>query len=391
METKPKHHQVPVVRIKEILPHNNADSLELIPIEGFQVVVKKGEYKIGDLAYYIYPDSVVPVREEFEWLWKDRITNPDGTWRDGLKEVPLKYRRISVRRFRGQWSEGLLMPLKSALDLYNPKTNPLDWKEGEDVSDLLGITHYEPPEPAEFGGDNEKGPKGRPRTLKGWIRFIGWKIAGLFGYYHPMMGTNEKGPANLPPHYDVENFKNYKNAFEEGEQVVVTEKLHGCQGRYVYQDGHMYAGSRNYWKHPKSKNIWRKALQDNPWIEEWCKANEGFTLYGELLPCQGPSFQYGIEKGLTTFHVFDILDPSHEWLASEAVLTNMKINPVPILFTGPYETSKVIALADGKSIIDKTHKTVREGVVIKPAKERHIRGLGRLKLKIVSNTFLEKS
>lgn len=45
-------------------------------------------------------------------------------------------------------------------------------------------------------------------------------------------------------------------------------------------------------------------------------------------------------------------------------------------------------LVDGKSAVD--NKTMREGFVIRPVKERHVRGLGRLILKVVSNKFLEK-
>src|SRR5579859_7910226 len=103
MEDKKASHKAPVVVIKEILPHGNADALEIIKIDGYQVVTKKGQFSIGDAGIYIYPDSVVPQTPPFAFIWEPYVTL-DGT-------VPEKRRRITVRKFRGEWSEGLLLPV----------------------------------------------------------------------------------------------------------------------------------------------------------------------------------------------------------------------------------------------------------------------------------------
>jgi len=375
-----------VVRIKEILPHNNADSLELIPIEGFQVVVRKGEHKIGDLTYFIYPDSVVPIRPEFEFLWENKVLPGE--------EPPLKYRRISAKRLRKEWSEGLLMPTYFTGQEWCVFDEHRTWypvDEGEDISDILGVTHYNPPEPEDLGGLNERGPKSPwPRSAKGWMYWIWYRVLNALGFDTPLRGTNEKGPKHEPLFYDIENFKNHVSAFEPGEEVWVSEKIHGCQGRYVYQDGHMYAGSRRLWKSTKSKCIWRRALTLNPWIEIWCKSNEGHTLYGEVFPVQGEKFMYGCQPGQIKFRVFDVLTPSHEWLKPSFMADDIDWpnHSVPTLYEGPFDIEKIKALADGKSVID--GKTTREGVVVKPIKERHVRGLGRLVLKIISNQYLSK-
>lgn len=373
-----------MIRIKEILPHNNADTLAIIPIEGFQVVVKKDEYKIGDLAYYIYPDSIVPIRPEFEFLWKDRVLPSE--------EPRIKQRRISVRRFRKEWSEGLLMPLyfDDGFTDYVKHGFAKAVEEGEDISDLLGVTHYQPPEPEDMIGQNERGPKSPyPKSLKGWLYWIWYRVLNSLGFDTPLRGTNEKGPKHDKPYYDIENYKNHVSAFEPGEEVWVSEKLHGCQGKYVYQDGHMYAGSRRMWKSTKSKCIWRKALECNPWIEEWCRNNEGYTLYGELVPCQGDAFTYGVPQGKVSFYPFDILTPEHEWIDWYKL---PDIRPdwwVPVLYQGPFDEVKIKELVVGKSTLD--NKTIREGVVVKPVKEKHVRGLGRLVLKIISLEYLSNS
>lgn len=380
METKPKHHQTPVIRIKEILPHNNADTLSLIQIEGFQVVVKKDEYEVGQLAYYIYPDSIVPIRPEFNFLWADKILPGE--------EPTVKQRRISVRRFRKEWSEGLLMPFdyNQGNYLFTRLDSTIDIaKEGEDISDLLGITHYQPPEPEDMTGQNEKGPKsGYPKSFKGWMYWVWYRILDQLGFDNPLRGANEKGPKNDKPYYDIENYKNYVTAFKLGEMVWVSEKIHGCQGKFVYQDKHMYAGSRRMWKSAKSKCIWRKCLEQNPWIEEWCRANEGYTIYGEVFPCQGEKFSYGVSAGQVKFKAFDILSPNYIWLRPSGLQ-----DQVSVLYEGAFDEGLIKTLTAGKSVLD--IKTIREGVVVKPLTERHVRGLGRLVLKIISMEFLEKS
>jgi hypothetical protein len=383
MADKPKHHQVPIIRIKEVLIHPNADSLEIIPIEGFQAVVRKEEYKVGDLAYYIFPDSIVPEREEYSFLWRDKVIPGEP--------VPLKYRRIKAIRLRKQWSEGLLMPLASSDRLSGICT--LGLAEGQDISDLLEITHYNPPDPEDMKGSNERGPKRHlPKSVKGWMYYIYWIIIGWLGFPNPLQGSNEKGPKHGKPYYDIENQKNYTNVFKEGEKVFITEKVHGCQGKYVYH-GKMFASSRNYWKSKNSTCVWRRTLAQNPWIEDWCKNHEGYTLYGEVIPVQGEKFMYGCKQGELKFLVFDILEPDHTWISKKETIENkyfgLKEHWVPVFVKNTFELEPIKKLSEGKSYIDNI--TTREGIVITSMEEKQIRGLGRCILKLISNQYLEKS
>ena len=75
---KPLHHQVRIVRVPEARVHTNADTLELLDIEGYQVVVKKSQFKAGDLAVYIQPDSVVPQTEPFRFIWEPKAPPEHG-------------------------------------------------------------------------------------------------------------------------------------------------------------------------------------------------------------------------------------------------------------------------------------------------------------------------
>jgi RNA ligase (TIGR02306 family) len=409
MDNKPQHHKVPVIRIKAIDTHPNADNLEIVRLEGYQLVVGKGQFKVGDLAVQVYPDSIVPQAQPFAFLWEGHI-GLDGT-------VPMKYRRVTVRKFRKEWSEGLLLPIREfAIDITSNDTEQIDAgladgkgdfvtvTAGDDISELLGVIHYDPDVHASnaptAGGVSVKGPKhkGRyPRSILGWIKFI-WRA---------LTGSGKLKVEDVPfhvPTYDVDALKNYKNAFDNLQgvdravltdpvTVVVTEKVHGSNARFVYLDGEMYAGSRQLWKAKDSNCVWRKALKQNPWIEDWCKEHEGFALYGEVTPTQG-GFSYGCKDGEVKFFWFDIYTPGKDWVdyddygtygINEAIGKYM----VPLLYYGPYNFEKISKLVDGTSIAA-GGKHIREGVVIRTAREVSQRGLGRTQLKIVSNTFLEK-
>lgn len=105
-------HRVEIVRLK-IEPHPNAEKLDIARIFSFTCCVGKDQFKDGDLAAYIQPDSVVEsMRPEFEFL--------------------KGHERIRVRRLRGVVSMGLVMPC------------PEGMAEGDDAAEFYGVTHYEP-------------------------------------------------------------------------------------------------------------------------------------------------------------------------------------------------------------------------------------------------------
>ena len=394
------NHQANIVLLGEPRVHANADSLELFDIGEYQVVTKKGNFKAGDLGVYIQPDSVVPQTEPFKFIWEAYV-GLDGV-------VPTKRRRITVRKFRGEWSEGLLLSVRDfvpfVIDLdentcYLAGCAITKYAVGDDVSALLGITHYDPDFGKESIGDNETFKKQRskyPRSLKGWWYWLLHKL-----HIHTSGGQcngfdNEDG-VDMPV-FDVDAFKHYKDAFEPGELVEVTEKIHGSNARFVFRDEHMYAGSRTQWKAVTANCIWRKVLEAQPWIEEWCRAHPGYGLYGEATPTQGDKFQYGNAE--PQLFVFDIRTPDGKWmnrgevaeLFIQAVYNGESQPPlewVPVLYTGPFDWEVIKTFVDGQTTVPGA-KGMREGIVIRPVKERHVRGLGRLILKVVSNAFLEK-
>jgi RNA ligase (TIGR02306 family) len=251
-----------------------------------------------------------------------------------------EHRRIKVRRLRGIMSMGLLV------------VAPEGAKAGDDVAEQLGITHYEPPMSFQMSGDAEAGPGG----------------------FHPV--------------YDVDTWYRYRQLLRAGEEVVVTEKIHGSSGRWVFQDGRMWVGSRAQWWKPAEGNLWWKALGCNPWIEEFCRANEGVTLYGEVYG-KVQSLRYGVPDSRVEVALFDALAGS-EWWPAAKLRAALAGHCVPLLYSGPYDEAAVQALAEGNSAVTGA-RHIREGCVVKPVAERTDPEIGRVQLKIVSNAYLEKA
>lgn len=365
LREKKSNHQANIVRINDVLVHPNADKLELINVNGYQLVSQKGQFKVGDLAVFIQPDSIVPQTAPFEFIWKDHV-GIDGV-------VPEKRRRITVRRFRKEWSEGLLLPTSD----FKEELQHIDWNDGTDVADVIGVTHYVPEfDLADTTGSSVVAPRRRyPKTLRGWFYFLLHKIGVRSA--HAQLALDVNIPA---PHYDVDSLKSVgsRRGFDYLEIVTATEKIHGSNARYVFVDGVLYAGSHFQWKAPGA-GVWWEAVKQNPEIEEWCTQNPGKVLYGEVGPTQ-KGFRYGADEGQVWFYAFDVYDPETNqwsWPGNEGFGLL-----VPILAHGPYGATMNL-LADGLSVVPGAGKQIREGVVISSTQRR-------LKLKVVSNNFLEK-
>jgi ATP-dependent RNA circularization protein (DNA/RNA ligase family) len=133
-------------------------------------------------------------------------------------------------------------------------------------------------------------------------------------------------------------------------------------------------------------------LKSQPWIEEWCRAHEDYVLWGEVTPTQ-KGYEYGSKD--PQLFVFDVRHPDGHWLSYDkedesVTLQQLWTRSVPMLFFKvPYSKEGIMKIVDGISYVHGA-TNMREGVVIKAFPERHVRGVGRAQLKIVSKVFLEK-
>lgn len=324
---------VQVVRLGKVGKHPNADTLSITSIHGgYPVIFKSGAFAPGDLAVHIPPDALVPVeREEFSWL-ADKAHN-------GVH-------RVRYAKLRGVPSFGFLVPV--------PRTPNGDeaLSEGQDVRHLLGVTKYEPPTCHQMEGQGE-------------------------------MLTCPVG--DMVPHYDIEGLRKYESLFTPGEPVVITEKIHGSNGRWVFVDGELYCGSRTKFRRD---SVWNR-MAEKYGLKEILSAHPGLVLYGEVIGKGVQDLTYGKEEPEVLF--FDLYDTTNgKWRSVYDVYTFCRqyyLPHVPLLHEGPFDLAEAYKLAEGATTVEgATH--VREGVVIKPVEERWDSVMGRVFLKLPGEGYL---
>ena len=127
-----------VVEVVEILPHPNADRLEIArfkfvdgTVPEYQVVVAKGDFKPASWGVYISDDSIVSTEKpQFSFLEK-RLDYLVGS----------KSYRIKAAKIRGTLSTGMMLHFEEL---------PSDFKRGAgvgtDCSAALGVVRYVRPE-----------------------------------------------------------------------------------------------------------------------------------------------------------------------------------------------------------------------------------------------------
>lgn len=334
---------VEVVRIGQVEKHPNADALSITRIHGgYPVCFRTGEFNEGDLAVYLPVDSVAPNKPEWEFLG-----------------AGLRNHRIRAKRLRGIFSMGMLTAA------------PEGSTEGQDVAELLGFTRYED------------------------------VVAEQNQYKGASTTDGLQAPAPdlvmMPSMYDIEGFRKYgKTVFNDpAEDVVVTEKIHGQNFRAVFSGGKLHVGSRTRWltTDPET-NTWAK-VASRYGLEEKLARMPGLIFYGESYG-NNSDMPYGVERHKTgdALAIFDVFNSNTgEWKSfREVVLAASALNlPIaPTLYHGPF--GKVVdslsALAEGKTTLGADH--VREGWVIKPAKERRDDRIGRVILKMHGEGFLTR-
>jgi len=313
----------------ELKPHPNADTLSRVEIfnGGYQVLVRTSDWLNQKVGAYIPPDSIVPDSPEYAFL--------NGKL------------RIKAKKLRGEWSTGLLVPA------------PQNAHIGDDVADILGITHYVPPEPSVSLGKALSAPS----------------------------------PSVIAPSYDIESFRRYAEAvFFPNELVFITEKIHGTNARFTFCDGKFHCGTRTRWIQEEEGCVWWKTLYTYHTLRAFLEANEGTVVYGEIYG-QVQDLKYGHARGETSLAIFDILRQGR-WLEVDAFChscVEFNLPTVPIIsLERHYDFHALLDLAEGSSHVPGANH-VREGIVVRPLKLRWHPEVGRVILKIVSNGYLERA
>lgn len=358
--------------------HPNADRLELARVGDYRSIVGKGQFKTGDFGAYIPEGSIVP---ELALKRMDLEGKLAGKQKNRVKAVKL----------RGILSQGLIYPVEFRENVLNAGTRTMRdihcittiedgpghfVEEGDDVADWLSITKWEPPIPICMQGE----------------------VYNAFG---------------KTLIFDIENIKKFPDIFKDGEEVCITEKLHGtfCLMGFHPEVDTPVVTSKGLSKKGLAFKF-NEANKDNLYVRafEATKNENSLTIidrvnqalnFSKEAPVYilGEVFGRGIQdltygENHPQFRVFDIYvgEPGQgdyhtpDELALMAEVADFIT--VPILYVGKYSQEIVNLYTNGKESVSGKESHVREGIVIRPLKERRDPELGRVFLKSVSEAYI---
>ena len=350
---------VAIVRVT-VEPHPNADAIELAHVGGYTSIVRKGEFRTGDLVAYIPEGAIVPPEILARLGLEGKLAGPQKN-------------RVKAIRLRGVLSQGLVGSL-AALGI--------EAGEGDDVAERLGITKYEPPIPVAMAG--EVFNAGRHLTLD----------------------------------FDVENWKAHPDILQEGEEVIFTEKLHGtCTIVAIlpYQDAHPEAFGERHNILVCSKGLGAKGLvfknnernANNLYVratralvaridKELHDNPDGpvvpFFILGETIGHGVQDLDYGLALNFLVFAMAEGYRGRQTFMNWNSVTGSFKaiwdIETVPVLYRGPFSEAAMREHTDGHTAMGADH--IREGIVMVPVQERTHPAIGRVCLKSVSGDYLTR-
>lgn len=367
-------------KITELREIPDAEFIETAVIDGWTVVVKKGEFEADDECVFFEIDSFLPATDaRFAFLEKTK-----RVWRG--KEGY----RLKTIKLRKQLSQGLALPLglfstEITAHIKNIVAGAISILKSElptessyrTLADLLGVLKWEEDE------NNNGGPNG-PGRLSTFPSFI--------------------------PKTDQERIQNVHRSVAGtcGEVAYeVTVKMDGSSITVYHKDDHVGVCSRNQELKLDEDNNFVRAARESRLLYAIDKLGKNYAVQGELC---GPGIQKNRaekkELGIWIFDIYDIderryllPDERHQVygdlrniVKDSGVAPALDFRHVPVLATGYCRDLAVLdnalALAERATYVihqgDGTIKEVpAEGVVFKPA-------LGGDSFKIISNSYLMK-
>lgn len=323
-----------------VTPIPRADQIETLTIDGWKVVSKKGEHRIGDQVIYLEIDSWVPTSIA-PFLSK-------GNEPRMYQGIPGE--RLRTVTLRGQVSQGLILPLTTLTQSQKELV-----AEGCELDDVLGVLKWDRP----FFECNDF-------------------IKGPFPNFVPK--TDQERVQNLK--------KEYQEWMEEGALWEITEKLDGSSMTVFVNGDHVGVASRNNELKPDSDAAFWDAATREGLLEKISSTGRNLAFQGELI---GPKIQGNkYDRNVAGFFTFDIFDIENQlYLGSDerySLCSELAINHVPIIYTARLndilnKNDDILQLAEGQSSLAKVE---REGLVFK-------RSDGRASFKAISNKWLLKN
>ena len=387
-----------VVKIDGISPIAGADRVELAHVGGWRIMVKKGQFQVGDYAIYFEIDSKVPEKEPFMFLES-------------------KHFKIKTQKyFKGTViSQGLLM----ALDDFILNSEVPSWIqslkfqiskgadiEHEGVTEVIGVTYAVEEDNKRKAASVDKYKKmaqRRPNIFKKpwakWMMRCEWGRKIMFALFGKKKDKKNGWPSWVSK-TDEERVQNMTWILEDKSEWIATEKIDGTSTTATYRrtgrkKHEFYICSRNVVFDKPDKgcyyktNVYTEMAEKYHFEDVLAALVEKYNL--EWATLQGETYGIGIQKreyGLKEhdFVGFNLIFSDRGRLNSveaKEILAEYGIPWVPIVdehFVLPDTVEELLAIATDKSVID---GGMREGLVFRSQD-------GTRSFKAVSNEFLLK-
>jgi RNA ligase (TIGR02306 family) len=343
-----------VAKVIDLRPIPGKDLIELAVIKGWKCIVKKEEFRVGDLAIYLAIGSV----PDFE--------DPHFAF---LKQKG--YNRIKTVKMGGVISQGLLGPMSWLTDRGIASLEK--YKEDDDVSTEMGVTKFVAPEESAQYDNAPRDPRDKTLPRKEFPAMV------------------RKTDATRLQHYPDYFFSAIRDR-----EVTITRKEDGCSSTFIFNNGEYMLCGRNFvWnEEDRHTNAHYFEIQDRFDLKnKMTSLGRNIAIQGEIC---GPKIN-GNRGRLTgrTFSVFDVYDiDAQEYLPYDElcqVCEELGLSTVPLLYRGPANALDLtvegfLKLAEA---VEYAKGVPGEGIVVKadanPAEQKH-----RVHFKTISNKYLLK-
>jgi len=326
-----------------------ADNIQEITVLGWKLVAKKGQFKVGDLCVYFELDSTLD--PNLEWVQHNALFLTKSNFR--IKTMKLNNMRVldTDGDLVPVISQGLALPL----DILENLCDNSVLEEGQDVTQILGVTKYEAP-----------------------IKFFAGDMAGSFPAFIPK--TDETRIQSVP---DV--LKELSN-----KPYYITLKVDGSSlTAWWDSENGLRVASRNFERKNDGNVYWQAALRYK--LDEVLKDKPNIAIQGEVV---GKSIQgnlLGIEDiDLYVFNIFNIETGQYfDMYEMVEFCSNNNLQMVEILEVGVNFSYTLPELEEYcKGNYDFTTNP-REGIVVRSTKNMYSKWLlGRLSFKCINVDYL---
>ena len=259
---------VEVCEVKAVYPHPNADALEFITVKGWPVIVQKAlGLKAGDRVVYFPPDSVMP---------------PELADRLGITKYLAPLPRGDRRHAQAR-PAGARGPAAGRAQLRDDR------------------------------------PPGRP--------VVGGRAGTSRIITASPSSSRPSGPTTVNPcpavaafhrYTEIENIRNFPDVLRPGEEVVITEKIHGKivppgagpharRARFEFMAGSHGQRRKEVDAKGRPSDFWRPMTDAvRGLLQELSGGERSVVVFGELYGSGVQDMAYGLAGGAKGFRAFDI-------------------------------------------------------------------------------------